>query len=71
MACGLQRKNLITGLSISKGGQLRVNIWNSSPEVIQLTPKAILVNIFASEVKAKFLTKDAERIGEPLDVIHS
>ena len=32
--------------------------------MIQLTPKAILVNIFASEVKAKFLTKDAERIGE-------
>ena len=27
-------------------GQIRVNIWNSSPEVIQLTPKAILVNIF-------------------------
>ena len=62
VSCGLQRKNLITGLSISKGGQLRVNVWNSSHEVIQLTPKAILVNIFAAEVSAKFLTKDAEKL---------
>ena len=64
MTCGLQRKNLISGLSISKGGQIRVNVWNSSPEVVQLTPKAILVNVFASEISTKFLMKDAEKIGD-------
>ena len=48
--CGLSRPGLIAGLSVTKGGQIRINIWNSNLEVMQLTPKTILVNIFGADV---------------------
>ena len=53
--CGLSRPGLIAGLSVTKGGQIRINIWNSNPEVMQLTPKTILVNIFGAEIAVKYL----------------
>lgn len=42
--------------------QIRVNIWNSDIEVVPLTPKTILVNIFDAEVSMKYLRKKSEKI---------
>ena len=58
--CGLSRPGLIAGLSVTKGGQIRMNIWYSNPKVMQLTPKMILVNIFGAEVSVKYLGKEIE-----------
>ena len=49
----LQRVGLLTGLAITKGGQLRVNIFNSSAETVYLTPKTVMVNVQASEIRVK------------------
>ena len=62
IACGLQRRGLIAGLAITKGGQIRMKIWNSTPEVIQLTPKTILVNVLGVDVSVKYLGENAEKI---------
>ena len=62
IACGLQRRGLIAGLAITKGGQIRVNIWNSTQEVIQLAPKTVLVNVLGAEVTVKYLGENAEKI---------
>ena len=59
--CGLSRPGLIAGLSVTKGGQIRINIWNSNLEVMQLTPKTILVNIFGADVSVKYLGKETEK----------
>ena len=59
--CGLSRPGLIAGLSVTKGGQIRINIWNSNLEVMQLTPKTILVNIFGADVSVKYLGKEIEK----------
>ena len=58
--CGLSRPGLIAGLSVTKGGQVRINIWNSNPEVMQLTPKTILVNIFGADVSVRYLGEKIE-----------
>ena len=62
VVCGLQRKGLIAGLAITKGGQIRMNIWNSTPEVIQLAPKTILVNVLGAEISIKYLGENTEKI---------
>ena len=39
VAVALQKEGLIAGLSITKGGQLRVNVYNTMDQVVYLTPK--------------------------------
>ena len=52
--CGLQRPGLVAGLAVTKGGQLRLNIWNSREEAVQLTPKTVLVNVLGAKVSVKY-----------------
>lgn len=51
----LQKKGLISGLSITKEGQLRVNAHNSTDEVIHLTPKTVMVNVWADQLEIRYL----------------
>lgn len=44
VAITLQKEELIVGLSITKAGQLRGNVHNSTDQVIYLTPKTIRAN---------------------------
>ena len=41
----LQKIGLIAGLSLTKRGQLRVNTFNTTDEVVYLTPKIAMVNV--------------------------
>ena len=59
MALALQKEGLISGLSITKGGQLRVNAYNTTDEVIHLTPKTVMVNIWADQLAIKYLGQEA------------
>ena len=51
--CGLQRAGLISGLSITKGGQLRINVWNALDEAVYLTAKTIMANVVGAQVYIK------------------
>ena len=62
----------MAGLAVTKGGQLRLNIWNSKLEAIQLNPKMTLVNVLGAEVsvrhfgekKAKWEKEEEEKARE-------
>ena len=64
VVCGPQRPGLVAGLAVTKGGQIRLNIWNSRLEAIQLTPKTTLVNVLGAEVAVKHLGEKEPRIGK-------
>ena len=64
VVCGLQRPGLVAGLAVTKGGQLRLNIWNSKTETVQLTPKTTLVNVMGAEVSVKHLGQKFVRMGK-------
>ena len=53
LVVALQRVGLLAGLGVTKGGQLRVNIWNSLDETIHLTPKTVMVNVQSGDVLVK------------------
>ena len=55
IALALQKEGLISGLSITKGGQLRANVYNTTDEVIHLTPKTVMVNVWAEQLEIKYL----------------
>ena len=59
IALALQKEGLISGLSITKGGQLRVNVYNTTDEVIHLTPKTVMVNVWAEQLEIKYLGQEA------------
>ena len=54
----LQRRGLLAGLTMTRGGQLRVNVWNSTNEAVCLTPKTILVRVDARRLWVKYLGRD-------------
>ena len=58
MAIDLQKEGLIAGLSITMGGQLRVNVYNSTNQVVHLTPKTIMTNIWAEQLEVKYLGRE-------------
>lgn len=58
VAIALQKKGLIAGLSITKGGQLRFNVFNSSNQVVHLTPKTIIANVWEIKLEIKYLGQD-------------
>ena len=64
VVCGLQRPGLVAGLAVTKGGQLRLNIWNSKTETVQLTPKTTLVNVMGAEVSVKHLGQKFVKVGK-------
>ena len=51
--CGLNRRGLIAGLAVTKGGQIKLNVWNTTDEAIHLTPKTVLVNLMGARVEVK------------------
>ena len=59
VALALQKEGLISGLSMTKGGQVRVNTYNATDEVIHLTPKTVMVNVWADQVGIKYLGQEA------------
>ena len=63
VVCGLQRPGLVAGLAVTKGGQLRLNIWNSKMETVQLTPKTTLVNVLGAEISVRHLGEKEPRVG--------
>ena len=58
MAIALQKEGLIAGLSITKGGQLRVNVHNSTDQVVHLTPKTVMANVWAEQLEVKYLGRE-------------
>ena len=58
VALALQKEGLISGLSITNGGQLRVNMYNAIDEVIHLTPKTVMVNVWADQLGIKYLGQE-------------
>ena len=60
VALGLHKEGLIAGLLIMKGGQLRVNVYNTTDEVIHLTPKTVMVNVWAEQLEIKYLGQEAK-----------
>ena len=55
VALALQKEFLVLGLSITKGGHLRVNAYNATDEVIHLTPKTVMLNVWADQLEIKYL----------------
>ena len=47
VVCGLCRTGLVSGLAVTKGGQLRIQVWNSGDEAEQLTAKTVMVNVLS------------------------
>ena len=43
----------MAGLAISKGGQIKINAWDTTDEVMYVTPKTVLVNIVGAKIKVK------------------
>ena len=58
VAMALQKEGIIAGLSITKGGQLRVNAYNTTDTVVYLTPKTAMVHVWADELEIKYQGKD-------------
>ena len=52
---GLQREGLIAELAITRAGQLRVNVWNSTDATVHLTPKTSMVHVRASRIFVRHL----------------
>lgn len=59
---GLQRAGLIAGLAIMKEGHLCLNVGNGTESVIHLTPKTVMVNVFAEPISVKCLGKDTKLV---------
>ena len=53
--CSLNKKGVIAGLAITRGGQIKVNAWNSTDAALYLTPKTILVTIVGTSILVKKL----------------
>ena len=51
--CSLNRKGVIAGLAITRGGQIKVNAWNTQEETLYLTPKTVLVTVKGTQVFVK------------------
>ena len=58
----LQRRGLVAGLALTRGGQIRVNVWNSTSETICLTPKTVLVRVDARKLWVKYLGQDVRAV---------
>ena len=59
LTLGLQREGLIAGLAITRAGQLRVNVWNSTDATIYLTPKTSMVHVHAAKIFVRHLGRDS------------
>ena len=58
VALALQKEGIIAGLSLTKGGQLRVNAYNTTEEVVYLTPRTAMVNVWAGQLEIKYQGRD-------------
>ncbi len=50
------------GLAVTKGGQLRVQVWNSGDEAVQFMAKIVMVNVMEAEVWIKRMGKGPRRV---------
>ena len=64
LLCGLQRQGLIAGLAVTKGGQLRVSVWNSLNSAVYLTPKTIMVNVIGASISIKRFGQEKQKLGQ-------
>ena len=60
LTCGLSRRGLVSGLSVTKGGQLGVNVLNTTEETIHLTPRTTMVNVMGARVSIRYFGKEAK-----------
>ena len=60
--CGLHGPGLVTGLTLTKGGLMNVDIYNSTEEVVYLTPKTVLANILGVDVFIHEFGKKARKL---------
>ena len=58
VALSLQKDGLIAGLSLTKGGQLRVNAFNTTNEVVHIAPKTVMATVWAQQLEVKYLGQD-------------
>ena len=54
----LQKSRVVAGLSLTNGGQLYVNAFNTTKEVIHLTPKTMMANFHAYLLELRYLGRD-------------
>ena len=68
----LHKKGLLSGLAVTKGGQIKVQVWNTTSEVIYLTPKTVLVNVVGTKIEIKRMgeskTREVNIIEEDVDI---
>ena len=67
LAVGLQRPDLISGMSVTKGGMIRINVWNTSLETVCLTQKTVMVVVRAKKISIKHLGKDVKIVHKITD----
>ena len=60
--CGLHRPGLVAGLTLTKGGLMNVDIYNSIEEMVYLTPKTVLANILGVDVFIHEFGKKARKL---------
>ena len=53
-----RRKEFFARLSITKGGQLRINAYNTTSTVVYLTPKIAMVHVRADKLEIKYQGED-------------
>ena len=53
--CSLNRKGVVAGLAVTRGGQIKVNAWNATEEALYLTPKTVLVTVRGTYIVVKKL----------------
>ena len=58
VAVALQKEGIIAGLSITKGGQLRINAYNTTDAVVYLTAKTAMVHVWADKMEIKYQGQD-------------
>lgn len=65
----LQKAGVVAGLSLTKGGQLRVNAFNTTKEVIYLTPKTAMVNVHSQLLELRYLGRDLKVLNVEVEKI--
>ena len=48
---------MVFGIVVTKGGQIKVNIWNSRDDAVQLNSKIVHVKIFGADVSFVYFGK--------------
>ena len=51
--CALSKKGVLAEVTVTSGGQIKVNAWNMTQETVYLTPKTVIVNLIGAKIGIK------------------